>query len=175
MILRGLEPPGDIDTIGSSQLFNFSLTLFSVIAYIKKARKIKEITSFFFAWIYTLNLIFFFLNICSCAHTYNIQIYIYMRYLEWFINFLKFGFSLGFNFIWWVPIRIPFRNKRLVYPIHLFSDCSLRILRMNRRSMILLKKYIYISSIHLIRKSCIANTHRLVTRQGCKSPWERMS
>ena len=100
---------------------------------------------------------------------------IYMRYLEWFINFLKFGFSLGFNFIWWVPIRIPFRNKRLVYPIHLFSDCSWRILRMNRRSMILLKKkYIYISSIHLIRKSCSANTHRLVTRQGCKSPWENV-
>jgi len=148
MILRGLDPPGDIDTIGSSQLFNFSLTLFSLIAYIKKARKIKEITSFFFAWIYTLNFkSFFFYKIYAVVHIHTIfkYIYIYMRYLEWFINFLKFGFSLGFNFIWWVPIRIPFRNKRLIYPIHLFSDCSLRILRMNRRSMILLKNiYIYL-------------------------------
>jgi len=114
MILRGLDPPGDIDTIGSSQLFNFSLTLFSLIAYIKKARKIKEITSFFFAWIYTLNFKSFFfikyMQLCTYIQYSNIYIYIYIwdtlngSLISWNLasasaSTLFDGFLLGFHFV----------------------------------------------------------------------------
>jgi hypothetical protein len=89
------------------------LTLFSLIAYIKKARKIKEITSFFFAWIYTLNFkSFFFYKIYAVVHIHTIFKYIYIyiwdtlngSLISWNLasasaSTLFDGFLLGFHFV----------------------------------------------------------------------------